>query len=49
MTGAVTSELDKPNGFANLALRACPVCGNTDETNELYPQRLDLSRLDGMS
>ena len=44
MTGAAPSA-----GLANLALRPCPVCGNTDETNEMFPQRLDLSRVDGMS
>lgn len=37
------------NGLGNLVLRPCPVCGNTDEANEMYPQRVDLSRLGGMS
>ena len=37
------------NGLANLALRPCPVCGSTDEADEMYPQRLDLSRVDAMS
>jgi SAM-dependent methyltransferase len=37
------------NGLANLALRPCPVCGSTDEANEMYPQRVDLRRLDAMS
>jgi SAM-dependent methyltransferase len=49
MTSVAGSEVGGSNGFANLMLRPCPVCGNTDESNELYPQRLDLSRLDGMS
>src|ERR1700744_4145888 len=38
-----------PDGLADLALRSCPACGNTDEANEMYPQRIDLNRLDGMS
>jgi SAM-dependent methyltransferase len=37
------------SGLGDLALRPCPVCGNTDERHEMYPQRLDSSRLDGMS
>lgn len=49
MTDAATSKFGNTNGFANLALRPCPVCGNTDEAYEMYPQRLDLSRLDAMS
>lgn len=36
-------------GLANLAARPCPVCGNTDETNEMYPQQLDFSRINAMS
>ena len=49
MTGVVATEAGGRNGFANLVLRPCPVCGNTDDTHELYPQRIDLARLDGMS
>ncbi len=37
------------NGLADLTLRPCPGCGNSDDTHELYPQRLDLSRVDAMS
>jgi SAM-dependent methyltransferase len=37
------------SGLKNLVARPCPVCGNTDETNEMYPQRLDFSRIDVMS
>jgi SAM-dependent methyltransferase len=36
-------------GLADLTLRPCPACGNTDEAREMYPQRLDLSRVDAMS
>jgi SAM-dependent methyltransferase len=32
-----------------LVPRACPVCGNTDGTRELYPERLSAKRLDAMS
>jgi SAM-dependent methyltransferase len=49
MTGTVTSELGNTGGLGHLALRPCPVCGNSDERHEMYPQRLDPSRLDGMS
>jgi SAM-dependent methyltransferase len=49
MTRAAGSAVADTNGLASLALRPCPVCGNGDETNEMYPQRLDLRRVDAMS
>jgi hypothetical protein len=49
MTPAATPVLGNPNGFANLVQRPCPVCGNTDESTEMYPQRIDLGRLDALS
>jgi SAM-dependent methyltransferase len=32
-----------------LAARACPVCGNTDETHERYPERIDPSGLNPLT
>jgi SAM-dependent methyltransferase len=32
-----------------LNTRPCPVCGSTDDSRELYPQRIDAARIDGMS
>src|SRR5271168_429430 len=37
------------SGLSELTLRPCPACGNTDDAHEMYPQRLDLSRVDAMS
>jgi SAM-dependent methyltransferase len=41
--------MTRANGLGNLGLRPCPVCGNTDETNEMYSQQVDTGRLDAMS
>ncbi len=35
--------------LGHLNARPCPVCGNTDDTHELYPQRIDPNRIDDMS
>lgn len=32
-----------------LAVRACPVCGSTDDSRERFPERIDATRIDGMS
>jgi SAM-dependent methyltransferase len=32
-----------------LTARACPVCGNADESHELYPERIDPARLGALS
>ncbi|MDE3011567.1 MAG: class I SAM-dependent methyltransferase [Pseudomonadota bacterium] len=32
-----------------LAVRACPVCGSTDDSCERFPERIDAARIDGMS
>lgn len=32
-----------------LTARACPVCGNADESRELYPERIDAARLGALS
>jgi SAM-dependent methyltransferase len=37
------------NLMRHLSMRPCPICGNTNETHEMYPQRIDPRRLDGMS
>ena len=33
----------------HLSGRPCPVCGSVDQTRELYPERIDPTRIDGMS
>jgi SAM-dependent methyltransferase len=43
--GAVASA----NLLFHLHARPCPVCGNTNDAHELYPQHLDPARIDGMS
>ena len=45
MTGATSSTV----GLGNLGLRPCPVCGNTDETHEMFAEQVDVGRLDAMS
>jgi SAM-dependent methyltransferase len=37
------------NLLHHLNVRPCPVCGSTDDAHELYPQRIDPARIDGMS
>ena len=37
------------NLLRDLSGRACPVCDSTDDSHEMYPQRVDASRIDAMS
>lgn len=46
-TAAVTATAAAP--WQTWVQRACPVCGNTDGSRELYPERLSVERFDAMS